>query len=154
MLSAGLFGTIISAIAIPVDDLVTLVALLAIYGLARLALVPSSEPRREQAVGLRFLWFIGVPVFATYVLFATSPWLPAERIHFASGREVIAYVLEQDAGWTTLMTDKTRTIERVRSRQIGKRQICEIKTTLFGIPNVSIVALARGESPDYRPCRR
>jgi hypothetical protein len=76
------------------------------------------EARR---LGAAFLAF-GLGIFFVAILLPQM-WLPAERI-VLRGSSVIAYVLEDDGDWTSLLLEEDRSIMRVKSDLIQSRTIC------------------------------
>jgi hypothetical protein len=71
--------------------------------------------------------FTLIALLGTLVLStALSPtmWLPAERMTIGD-ETVVGYVLSEEAGWTTLLNERTRNVSRVRSETLLSRQVCE-----------------------------
>lgn len=54
----------------------------------------------------------------------SEPWVPAEVIRRQSGAPAIGYVLANEGGWTTILTEPDRMILRWRSADLIDRQVC------------------------------
>lgn len=53
-----------------------------------------------------------------------EPWVPLEAIRTQAGAPAIGYVLADEGGWTTVLTEPERIILRLRSVDVVDRQVC------------------------------
>lgn len=53
-------------------------------------------------------------------------WLPTENVALSSGDSEVAFVLESDSTWTTLLLEKGRTIRMVRTETVESRTVCDL----------------------------
>lgn len=130
---------IVLALAIAPVSLLALVVLLAL-GLVWLVQHPSdpSEPAAPASSGglLRFNrrwpWAGSIALGAiaatvvVQVLSATGMWLPAERIGVRE-QVMVGYVVDEAEGWTTVLTEEDRAIERVRTATVRSREVCSLR---------------------------
>jgi hypothetical protein len=72
---------------------------------------------------------IGVIGIITYLI-GSSMWLPAEKITLQdqSSVTVIAYVLDDDGNWSSLLRESDRTIVRITTESIEHRAICRVSS--------------------------
>jgi hypothetical protein len=79
-----------------------------------------------------FFWanvaFLGA--LALLVVVDSRPWLPAERLSLADGRVIVGYVLREDqSSDLVLMVDRGRTVQRVTTHDVVKREFCLTQST-------------------------
>lgn len=101
-----------------------------------------SSAERNRGVGLFLV------VLLVVFLFRRSVWLPAEKITLANGRQLVAYVVGEEAGWITMLTDVDRRILRLRPAEVDDRQVCSLDEVLFSRSS----SLLGSVLPDYPPC--
>lgn len=71
-----------------------------------------------------FLW---LPPSLVFLVLTLSPqmWLPPELVNVGS-RRLVVYVVDVEGAWTTLLRESDRTIVRVRSELVTRREICQL----------------------------
>lgn len=72
-----------------------------------------------------FLWLPPFVVFLVLTL-SSQMWLPPELVNVGS-RRVVAYVVDVEGSWTTLLRESDRSIVRVSAELVTGREICELE---------------------------
>jgi hypothetical protein len=81
----------------------------------------------RKAITVQFYLVLAVSIIAlTPSLIGSSMWLPAERVSLQGQPAVIAYVLDDDGDWSSLLRDSDRIILRVTTKSITHRDICRV----------------------------
>jgi len=87
---------------------------------------PVPRPA-ENALAL--LIYVGsLPII--FIATGNTMWLPAEAIT-ANGHTVVGYVTQSDGEWTSILTDKPRTIVIYATNTISSRSICRIPSQSY-----------------------
>lgn len=96
---------------------------------------PTSLLRRYGKVV-----FIGFPVFI--LLVRPEFWLPPEELSRSGDEPVVGYVLDDTAGWITVLTDKERTLVRLKSDTIEGRRVCSLPSS---VDNLGLFGTSLGQ---------
>lgn len=75
-------------------------------------------------------------------------WLPPEQVTLTDGRTVVAYVVDVGDGWTTLLQDHDRTLIRVRTDLVQRRETCRVGK---GAPSRSLMEIIFRSDPTKVP---
>lgn len=70
-----------------------------------------------------------IPIFSGLLVFLITPsnmWLPLEQITTVQHKQQTVYVLESTTEWTTVLT-VDRQVEIVKTREVQKREVCNVK---------------------------
>lgn len=78
---------------------------------------PPTEAWKSSA-------WVPVSVVVLTLVSLQSMWLPLERIDLASGTRLTGFVLEDQAEWTTFLTDE-RSVLRIATDQVEARTVCD-----------------------------
>jgi hypothetical protein len=87
---------------------------------------PSRSPPIRSRLVPRILLGTGV-VLLVVMLLRTSIWLPAENIDVTGQGYVVGYVVDEEGGWTTILTP-THRILRVETSSIQLREVCALES--------------------------
>jgi hypothetical protein len=82
------------------------------------------------------------------LFFTADPWLPAEIVVPLGKGPEVAYVVESDSVWTTLMLNDGRTIQILRTEDIESRSVCDLN----GGGNRSLLDLLDSDPSDNPRC--
>lgn len=121
----GLLGTavlLVVSFATLVSGVLFVVPLLALMRRRRRRLLAEGRPVALPIQPSTLIAFVVTINFFFVVSFA-SPWLPPERIE-VGGRTLVGYVLGSDSGWTSVLAEPQRRVERFRDGDITAREIC------------------------------
>ncbi|NVM96091.1 hypothetical protein [Arthrobacter wenxiniae] len=89
---------------------------------ARMGKIRSAGSIRLDALAITLLITTIFPVWQSAM--SDQPWLPAENITLASGKIEVGYVVSTSDGWSTILIDKPRLVERLHSAEILARETC------------------------------
>ena len=108
---------------------------------------------REDPAGAEKSWavvdWVAVATGAFVSLFSSDAlWLPAEIVGLSTGQSEVAFVLETDATWTTLMLEEGRSIQIVRTEIVESRTVCN----LHGAGTQSLADIIDSDSSDNPTC--
>lgn len=79
---------------------------------------------------------IVAPVVVTAIL-SDAPWLPPERIKVAGeALPSVGYIVGDSEGWTTILKQDTRLLNRVRSTTIESRTVCTLPGRENGVRTI------------------
>ena len=122
-LGFALLGSVLMYAALNTSPLILLET--AALGLG-IALVVAVVGRLRHRPSAAVAWVLGGTVgvsVAIGVLAMDQPWLPAERIVFKDGRDVVAYIVSEQADWFTLLS-RDRYLYTVRIDDVADRYYC------------------------------
>ncbi len=73
---------------------------------------------------LEFFAVIGLAV--NLLLTVPDVWLPPEAITMSQGQAHVAYVLEVDSDWMTLLSEADRSVTIVSTEDVASREVCNL----------------------------
>jgi hypothetical protein len=78
-------------------------------------------------------WFLQLVLSYALLLFIyflanQTVWLAPEVIHLREEGQIVAYTVEDEGPWTTLLTEEERVIRFVRSANVLDRTVCELES--------------------------
>jgi hypothetical protein len=111
--------------------------------------VLAARKRKQSPNWADHAWRTILTVLLLITSTVTGPavWLAPEAITLGSGDTVVAYVIEDEGEWATLLREKDRTVIRPRTSDIIARRVCSRDPG--GDP--SLFRLLRPESATSRP---
>jgi hypothetical protein len=123
-------GGVLLQLAVVASLVAVIIAPDYLVGICIVVAIPLAIMHRR---GWRFdmrerLWSMGLAA-GTIVFSAVTGqgmWLPPEVVTFSDDSSTVAYVLDDDGPWTTLLIDGDRTIQTIRSETITGRQVCSL----------------------------
>lgn len=106
---------------------------------------------RQPPNGLRATW---LPAVVLLFLVSADPWIPAVTVDVGHPPSVlVAYVLKNDGGWTTLLRESDRSILILPSAEVGRRYVCRKTDGNLGrVESVVQLVLREGGSATTLPC--
>jgi hypothetical protein len=86
----------------------------------------GSRSKRSSTKGWKFPLVAVLSVVILIQTLISHMWLPTEDLRLRSGTGIIGYVVQEEGGWTTILTNDTRSIVRIQSETLVSRRVCEV----------------------------
>lgn len=140
---------------------VTTVGLLIVFALVMYVMrVLANRWRQRTRNGLIAAFFrsradrsiVFTTVLIAALLSTASVWVPSERVTLANRQRIVGYVLGEEAGWYTLMTERDRRVVRVPVDEVRSRHVCALDVTVDPWAYSPAEWFVGGNEANYPPC--
>lgn len=115
----------VAVVAVPVAILIGLLIMAALVLLpVALSTRRSSERQLMSSTAAGRAILLVAPVFLVITIVTPDPW-PAERLEMVRGQPIVAFVLEDDGDWWTLLRETDRVVVQINGNTIRDRAVCK-----------------------------
>jgi hypothetical protein len=108
--------------------------------------VPEGRGRR-LLLAAPMLYVLALLFFA---ISSSRPWVSPERITTSHAGVIIGYVIDPGGDWMTILAESDRTIVRVKSSRISRRELCSVRSSVP--PRTLAMIVRKVDRPHYPKC--